>query len=53
MCQNNQKEEYKYETSKRSMLLNIVKIKDRDPRFNLTVVLENKSTSENVTVTLN
>lgn len=34
-------------------LLNIVKIKDRDPRFNLTVVLENKSTSENVTVTLN
>ena len=35
-------------------LLNIVKIKNRDPRFNLTVVvLENKSTSENVTVTLN
>lgn len=30
-------------------LLNIVKIKDRDPRFNIIVVLENKSTSENVT----
>ena len=24
-------------------LLNIVKIKDRDPRFNLTVVLEDKT----------
>ena len=30
-------------------LLNIIKIKDRDPRFNLTVVLENKAASENVT----
>lgn len=30
-------------------LLNIVKIKDRDPRFNLTVVLENKVACENVT----
>ena len=30
-------------------LLNIVKIKDSDPRFNLTVVLENKAACENVT----